>query len=227
MRVDVYQKIYSVIQKKVDDLDKIDQIIAILYNLSEYEVNRLPLKKFQRYADRVTKIVEPKARPRKLLGFRMVDSIEKISLGQYIEVQHFIRSGIVPSLHLIAASITSPFFRRNNPKQHRQVSEYYLARPFAPVYASVCAFLSELSKFNKQFEGLFGEAPEEGERSSTDPFLSNWGWFYSAKKIAEFKSIDFDEALRLPLTEAFTILVYLKDLKTFEDHLNKKAHANY
>jgi hypothetical protein len=225
--VEQYQSIHLIVKEQSDDVEKIVRVISVLYGLTDQEANRLPLGVFKERAAEACKMFDKPltGRPHKRIGLRFIDyNVPQIRFGQYVELQHFLKGGVIENLHFIAASITDPIIGKNNSKDHDRIAEGFKSKPSLPVYASVCKFLSHLNDFNKNFSGLFGSTEEDEEdKREPDPFLNTWGWYFSATKIRDHKMVSMDEVMNIPLIEAFNIMVYMKDLKVFEDSQKKKS----
>ena len=73
-------------------------------------------------------------------------------------------------------------------------------------------FLSTFSKFNNQFETLYGSGSEgSGEAGGgADRFHRDYGWIANAKMVSEFENISLDEAWNLPTMQFLNDLTYLK-----------------
>ena len=219
--VEKYQYINEIGNAPMDEIDKLLYIITSLTDKTEEQINQINIATYNKLqkqvTDRFTKI-EGKAQHR-FKGFRFNYDFKKVTLGQYIEVQHFLKSGQIEALHLIAASITT-----KGKLDHINRGEQILKLPFLPVMHSVAYFIEQFQIFNDKYKGLFGMANEESEvdPAANDDFNNRYGWIYSAKKVAEFEGITLEKAFDLPVIQAFNDLAYLKALSQYEVELQNR-----
>ena len=155
----------------------------------------------------------------KIKGYKFNYDISKVTLGQYIEVQHFVAKGQIENLHLVAGSIC-----KKGEQDHVTRSNAILKLPFLKVLWNVVKFLEEFKKLNENYKGLFGieDIEEEEYKPVTNGFNQQYGWIYSAKKVAEFEGITLEKAFDLPIIQALNDLSYLKALQEYETEINKR-----
>ncbi len=216
--VEKYQYINEINANNPDDLDKLLYLITFLTGKSEQQINNISVKVFNRLAIKVKDRFEniKGTYVNYLRGFRFNYNFKRVTLGQYIEVQHFAKMGQIESLHLIAASMSV-----KGKLSHTQRADKILTLPMLPILYSVGHFLDEFKSFNNNYKGLFGVGEEEGEGEAIE-FNERYGWIYSAKKVAEFEGITLEKAFELPVIQAFNDLAYLKAFSQYEEELNKR-----
>jgi hypothetical protein len=92
------------------------------------------------------------------------------------------------------------------------------------VLFNVKKFIEVIKKLSDEYSGLFGieDMEQEEFKPLTNGFNEQYGWIYSAKKVAEFEGIKLDEAYDLPIIQAFNDLSYLKAHQEYESEINKK-----
>ena len=221
--VEYYQYINEINESEMDELDKVLYIITFLTKSTEEKINKIDLKTFNKLQNQFKKRFEVLTKKGKhtdkIKGFRFIYDMSKITLGQYIEVQHFVAKGQIDNLHLIAASIS-----KKGKLGHIEKADKILKLSFLPVLWNVVKFLEEFKKLNDGYKGLFGieELEEDEYKPVTNAFNEQYGWIYSAKKVAEFEGITLEQAFDLPIIQALNDLSYLKALQEYESEINKR-----
>lgn len=220
--VEKYQYINEIGNSAMSEIDKLLYTITFLTGKTEDEINQISLKTYQRLQADVTKrFAEIKGRARTWYrGFKFNYDFKKVTFGQYIEVQHFLKGGHIDNLHLIAASISTRWGM-----DHVKRGEKILRLPLLPILMSVGKFLEAFKEFNDKYKGLFGISEDdetEQDKTASDAFNDRYGWIYSAKKVAEFEGITLEKAFDLPVIQAFNDLAYLKALSQYEMELQKR-----
>jgi len=219
--VEKYQYINEIGKSQMSEIDKLLYTITFLTGKTEEQINQISLKTYRRLEADVTKLFgNIKGRARNWYrGFRFNYDFKKVTFGQYIEVQHFLKGGHIDNLHLIAASITKRWGM-----DHVKRGEKLLQLPLLPILMSVGKFLEQFKEFNDKYKGLFGISDEDDEQDKTasDAFNDRYGWIYSAKKVAEFEGVTLEKAFDLPVIQAFNDLAYLKALSQYEMELQKR-----
>ena len=112
-----YQRIAAFWDTKNDEVTQIALVVCDLYDLSYDQVNNMNPKKFIKLSKKIERLfLKVNKRP---LFFKLdfTTDATKINLGQFIEVQHFLKMGEVDSMHLVGASIW------NNKKEHKEKAE--------------------------------------------------------------------------------------------------------
>ena len=226
--VEDYQYINEINESDLSEVDKVLFIMMHLAGSTEAEMNKISVKTFLRLEKQLTKRFEVM----KQLGKSVTNigmfvfnyDIHLVTLGQYIEVQHFAKEGHIKNIHLIAASIC-----KNGDMNHMQRADNILKLPFLKVLWNVAKFLEEFKQLNDRYKGLFGiEDTEEDEyKPVTNSFNERYGWIYSAKKVAEFEGITLEQAFELPIVQALNDLSYLKALQEYESEINKRQLSEF
>jgi hypothetical protein len=207
----------------MEDIDKILYTIVALTNSTENEIDNchpMIVMRFQRQLKkRFDELNQTRKECHKLKGFKFNYDIDNVTFGQYIEIQHFLKQGYMANIHLIAASIC-----KKGKMNHKQRGEAILKLPMLPILWNVAKFLETFKEFNDSYKGLFGiENMEEDElKPITNPFNDQYGWIYSAKKVAEFEGITLEKAFDLPVIQAFNDLAYLKAYQSYEAEITKR-----
>jgi hypothetical protein len=207
----------------MDQVDKVLFSMAFLVGKSEQEFDKINKYKFaqlqRQFKQRFEQLNVQGKETERIKDFKFNFDIRKVTLGQYIEVQHFYKGNYLNNLHLIAAS-----FSTCDKLSHVERADKILKLPLLPVLFNVKKFIEVIKKLSDEYSGLFGieEMEEEELKPLTNGFNEQYGWIYSAKKVAEFEGIKLDEAYDLPIIQAFNDLSYLKAHQEYESEINQK-----
>lgn len=221
--VEMYQYINEINESDMSDIDKILYTIVALTSSTENEIdNENPstiIRLQKQLKKRFLELNETRKECRKLKGFKFNYDIEHVTFGQYIEIQHFLRKGHIENIHLIASSIC-----KKGKMNHKQRGEAILKLPMLPILWNVAKFLEVFKEFNDSYKGLFGieDMEEDDLKPITNPFNEQYGWIYSAKKVAEMEGITLEKAFDLPVIQAFNDLAYLKAYQAYENEITKR-----
>lgn len=204
-----FQQVDDINSRPGSDIDKLLFTTCIVFDLTEYELDNLPIKKAAKLIDKVKKIFESKFKslPAKQIGkYKINYDPSVLTFGQYIELSFFLQANPIQKAHYIFSSIVS-----NNAEEHRLRAEYILTRPISEIVASLSTYIENFKEFNAEYKALFGLDEEvTGENTNSNEFNRRYGWIYSASQVAEYERITLDEAFALPIRRAFNDLAFLK-----------------
>lgn len=213
-----------------DELDKILHTACILFDITEYEMSQTRVRKATRLIGKTSKLFAsafPDRAYNRIGRYYINYNIEKMRLGQYVELSHFLQQDAIENAHYILASVAYSPFCKNNSNNHEKVSSYLLKQPISKIAGSLGRLINCFNDFNKGYSGLFGlsENDEEIEEDTqADPFNKQWGWIYSATQVAKHERITLDQAFDLPIRQALNDLAFLKDKNEY-DKQQLKRHA--
>jgi hypothetical protein len=216
-----YQRIAGFWDSENDEVTQIALIVCDLYNLSYDEVNNMEPRKFLKLSKKVEKSFI--GIDKKPLYSRIKLNVDafSITLGQFIEVQHFLKLGEIDSMHLVAASIWE------DKREHKLKAEILLNKNIRYVLKDISAFLLSFANLLNSYKGLFEaeeqnlEGEEDAKVEKPHPFIEQYGWIYSAKQVAEHEGITLDKAFELPVLQAFNTLAYLKSYQSYQKYISK------
>lgn len=211
MTVGQYQRIYEIQETTLDNIERLALIICFLFDKSAQEVDDMPSKKFLKYADRVQKELIIKDQP----GVELEIDATKITLGQFIECQHWLKSDPIEVIHLIAASI------KEGIKNHTEDAELFIKSNIGLIYNQVSLFVQSFHDLISSYKGLFGDQ-DQNDTDKPHVFIEQYGWIFSAKQVAEHEGINLDQAFDLPIIQALNDLAYLKSKQAYDRYLMKK-----
>lgn len=214
-----YQQLEEINNRDIPDLDKTFFSACVIFDMTEYQFDQLPLKKAMRYVRKVERIIksELKINPNKKVGkFRMQYDPSKLTFGQFIELVFFLQSPM-KNAHYTTASIVS-----KDADTHKQRADYFLSLPVRKILGCLQKFIQNFEAFQKEYKSLFGLDTEVvGEQAPVNQFNKRYGWIYAASQVAEYERISLDQAFALPIRRALNDLAYLKAKVKYESELLK------
>jgi len=218
MTLQQYQRIASFYNQSDDEITQVALIVCDMFNLSHEEVDNMQPKTFIKYSNKVTKQFK-KLGKKPLLGrLKLETDATKITLGQFIEVQHFLKQGEIDAMHLVTASILS------DSRQHQVKADLLLKKHIRLILADYTTFLQSFAELLQGYKGLFESdevVEEDGKMEKPHSFIEQYGWIYSAKQVAQHEGITLDKAFDLPILQAFNALAYLKSEQAYQKYINK------
>jgi len=114
-------------------------------------------------------------------------------------------------------------------RDHVYKSELISNMPANYVLNDIMKFINSFNDLINSYKGLF-EIQDEMESDDDDEiktyeepheFISKFGWFFSAKQIAEHEGIKLEDAYNLPIIQALNDLAYLKSEQSYKNKKNK------
>lgn len=214
-----YQRVSAFWNEGDDEVSQIAWVVMDMYGMTYDEVDQMEPKLFLKYSDRAAKQFRNIDKRPFWSRFKFETDASKITLGQFVEIQHFIKMGQVDAMHLVGASIW------NDKRPHVEKAEILLKTNIRHVLQDISRFYLSFGEFINSYKGLFeaeeNEDDEEIKPEKPHPFIDQYGWIYSAKQVADHEGITLDAAFDLPVVQAFNALAYLKAFQSFQKHLNK------
>lgn len=228
MTVKQYQDIARSYAGTDDPIEQIALAVCHVYSLTVDEVDGMRKAEFLRYSAGMTRTMQRiNSRPWYYRKILQTDAT-KITLGQFVEVQHWAKDGEADSVPLIAASVLK---KRG---QHKKDVERILRMNIRRVRQDVTAFMESFNDLVLSYSGLFEqkeldpdateeeiEAREKEQALAVHPFIDRYGWIFSAKQIATFEGIALDQAYELPIIQALNDLAYLKEEVDYKAKQNR------
>ena len=218
MTLQQYQRIAGFYNQSDDEITQVALIVCDIFNFTHDEVDNMQPAKFIKYSNKVTKRFK-KLGKKPLFGrLKLQTDAKKITLGQFIEVQHFLKQGEIDAMHLVTASIW------NDLRPHDIKADILLKKHIRLILADYTAFLQSFAELLQGYKGLFESdevIEDEGKMEKPHPFLEQYGWIYSAKEVAQHEGITLDKAFELPILQAFNALAYLKSEQSYQKYINK------
>ena len=217
MTLKQYQRIAGFYNQSDDEITQVALIVCDMFNLSHDEVDNMQPKEFIKYSNKVTKQFKKLGKKPYFRRLKLETDAKKITLGQFIEVQHFLKQGEIDAMHLVTASIWG------NSKAHDVKADLLLKKHIRLILADYTAFLQSFAELLQGYKGLFEseEVEEDGKMEKPHPFIDQYGWIYSAKEVAQHEGITLDKAFDLPILQAFNALAYLKSEQSYQKYINK------
>jgi hypothetical protein len=210
-----YQRIHEINQTTLDNIERIAFTICYLFDKSEEYVNELTTERFTRYIDKLNRALQIKKPWVHLITFE--SDATKITLGQFIECQYWLKHDPIQSIHLIGASILK------KREDHIKDAEVLLTVEVNQILPAVEIFIKSFKALIASYKGLFGEPLPEGEESEKPHvFIDQYGWIFSAKQVADHNGITIDQAYELPVIHALNDMSYLKSKQQYDKWLAKQ-----
>lgn len=148
-------ELHKLSQLEIDDIEKSEKAISIIYGLTERQVGDLPVSKFKDLSTKAASFLmaEIPGKPKKTIKvgknkYRIVYDPTKLRQRQYVEILHF-GSNPIENMHLIMASIVQPVtwfgVRKNKAEDHEKLAEDLLQAKVCDLYHA-CVFFCKLFK---------------------------------------------------------------------------------
>jgi hypothetical protein len=173
LTIEDYQHIYGIIvDESLNDFDKEVKLVALVNELTEEEVDNLPIDKFKSMKDSLNFLNDGKIEGKlksiiKANGNKYQISLDafKITYGQYVDLTSFMgaNGGLVGNLHLVMASLAMPV-KRNwlgipyvdgyGSKPHNEVADDMLKANFADCHNTCiffCKLINDLTKVTVRY----------------------------------------------------------------------------
>lgn len=217
MKLAEYQRLASLYDPSNDELSQIALIICDMFGLSYQEVDSLSARTFLKYSKKVSRAFGNVLKRPWYIRNRFNTDATKITLGQFVEVQHFVKMGEHESLHLIGASIHKARGKENY--NHNKAADKLLNINVRYVLSDIKSFMLSYTELLKSYAGLFEtdiEDVEEGAMpSKPHPFIERYGWLFSARQVAKDAGVTLEQAMEMPIIEALNTLAYLKSEQSY------------
>ncbi len=151
--VQQFQQLHKVSTSNDSDEDKSVQAVAILYNMTEAQVDDMDLLQFKKLCAKTAAVLDISQIPGKpetrIGNYKIVYNPAKLKHRQYVEINHWVDNQI-ENMHLIMASLVVPikwnfWTSPNKSEHHEQYATDILQQPFYKVYQA-CVFFCELYK---------------------------------------------------------------------------------
>lgn len=222
-----FQKIEAVNQKKeMSDIDKTLFSTCIVFDMTEYQLDNLPINKVNRLAAEMTKIfaIELKPKPQKRIGkYFLSYDISSMRFGQYKELSFYLSNNYIQNAHKIMASISSAWRKKNTSDYHTERASFFLAKSIVKIIGCLSLVVEKFAAFNKEYNWLFGlDKDTHDEQAQNDFFNKRYGWFYASEQVAAYRRIELEAVDNMNIREVFNDLAYLKAKTKYEAELFKK-----
>jgi hypothetical protein len=218
MTLKQYQRIAGFYNQSDDEITQVALIVCDMFGFSHDEVDNMQPKTFIKYSNKVTKKFKKLGKKPYFGRLKLQTDAKKITLGQFIEVQHFLKLGEIDAMHMVTASIW------DDSRQHNVKADLLLKKHIRLILADYTAFLQSFAELLQGYKGLFESdevVEEDGKMEKPHPFIEQYGWIYSAKEVAQHEGITLDKAFDLPILQAFNALAYLKSEQSYQKYINK------
>lgn len=228
LTLEKYQQLEAIAKDNtLEDIDRSLFSICAMYDLTEEKLDSYKAKRVLYMADKVNKLFSKPMKfkaPKHINIYRINYAIEKITFGQYLELIYFLKNAdVLNKAHYITATMAKTFINR----EHIDKANYFVKCEADTVIGAAIQIKSNFDVFNTvKFKALlydsYAEMPSADSSKIAKWFSTNFGWFFSAKSVAEFEGITLEQAYKLPVTRALNDLMFLKAKGRYDYHLATK-----
>lgn len=175
-----YQALYPVITSKdLTPFDREVQVVSILHNITETQIDHLPLDKYKQLRAECSFIhTDIPGKPKKYIKgkkrrYKVVYQVDKIPFSRYAEIQQFkgeTEKQYIDNLHMVVASMVVPMRRRfgiwvvdrYDAGAHGDYAEDLLESSFVDVFHTVVFFYHLYTALIKTMSGyMIGQMMKE------------------------------------------------------------------
>lgn len=216
MTVDKFQRVYSIQSITTDETEKVCLMLSEVFGLDYTELMLNEVKGVDKYIKRLNKKIETK---QGLFSLKLITDAQKITLGQFIECQHWLKSDPILNLHLIAASILK------KRKEHKLDADRILNVDIKRVHDKVYKFIESFRQLIESYSGLFEieeDIEDKPKRRSQHIFPERYGWMFSAKEVADYEGVKLNDAYEINIIQALNTMSYLKSKASYEKWQSKQ-----
>lgn len=217
MKVSDYQKLYDILESvDVDETDKAAYCICYVLGYKPEKVDKFSSRQFNRNWVKAQYRIQYAAKP--LLFNRINTDATKITFGQFIEVMHWMKSGVIESAHLIYATM-------RNTKNHKQAADKALKTNVRKVLPNVLEFMQSFDALLKRYSKLFEQPVHDPEAKPEPPhpFIERFGWQYAAIRLKDLHGFKLHDAYNLGVIEALNNLSMLKSQQQYEEYMTNNG----
>lgn len=190
--------------KDINEDDKVFHSLCIMEDISPIKLNEMNPKKVVKMIEQMgRKFSKINTKPIKAINFRFKIKTNITTFGRYMEMIHFFQNGEYENAHHIIASCCYGMGYT-----HKRASLWALSMKASIALTHLKSIAESLNEFNKGYRFLFDSGGSS--EGAADDFSKNFGWFYSASKLAEYERIPLEEVYNMPASKALHGLCYLK-----------------
>lgn len=146
--VQQYQQLYAI--GKADSQDKDMQLVSCLTGLTLTQVEEMRLDDFNSVCRLISSLFTalPDQKPRRWVqvsgrSYRVIYNPRQLSPGKYVEIQTWLKGGVIENMDKIMASLLEPAWWNRHKATHPQLCEGVKDLKFIAVY-STCVFFCRL-----------------------------------------------------------------------------------
>lgn len=205
-----FQELHQASLTNLDEIDKSILLVQIFTDKSEYEINRMPIKKFNRLCARINKSFDTISKefitdkPKNLIKangkwYWLNFEINELTAGRYVETATF-GTDVIGNLHKLMATMCTPMKwtwkglvpDKYNSEHHAKYSEDMLEADFNHAYQACVFFYAVFNESMKSLQSsLEGDQMEKemlnlhlmNFRNLMDGYLTP-NWFQNLKTSA-------------------------------------------
>ena len=228
-----YIEIFQLQENEFESLlDYEIEILSILMDEDPETFLDLDFDELNKVIDQVKWLkVQPRNRIKKELNDYSLINIDKLKLGEFIDLEHFFSNNYVTNLPKICAIVyrrtkvndwNERVFEPYDFDLNERADEFY-GFSVADVYEIIPIYLKWRENFMNVYSNLFEPVisepdedeeldPEDLKAEQEEAKFKRWSWEQTIYNLANEDITKFEEVLRLPVVFAFNILAMKKDL---------------
>lgn len=198
----------------LDDQDKLFFAVCVVFDYTEYELDKTDVKKVFRMCMKVTRMLQKEMNQK---SYKKIGVYEPnydpstYTLGQFISLSTWSQQ-YISNAHKILSTITQPGIDIGNQDER---ADYFLSVPMNRTVGSIKYFMENFRAFLSKYKRSFG-LDKNADVDDSHPFMTKWGWIYSATRVALHNGVSLDEAMQFNVKQAFNDLAYLKAKDSFD-----------
>lgn len=201
----------------MDDISHMALIACSLYGYSEDYVDNMKPTKALKLFKKVGKQVARCEKPYLFFTHKMQIDAFKLTFGQFIEINHWLKGGEIESYHLIAASAIGS-------DNHKILADKILHQDVRRILLPVRKLLHSYAELLAAYSNLFEieKVESEGESEPSHPFIEQYGWLFTAKQVSEHLGLNVNDVYNIGIIEAFNTMAYLKTFNQYQEWQSQK-----
>lgn len=153
-----YQQLYTISRSDDDDIEKSIQLVSVLTGKPRWDVENISVQEFRTISAEIAVILSAQSTstiPKRIIKLKgkkylVEHNPRKISAGQYITLQHFLKGNMIDNLHSLFACLLTPYKLfgkgKHNGADHELISIAIQDLNFCHVHATCVFFLTLYEK---------------------------------------------------------------------------------
>jgi hypothetical protein len=173
LTVGEYQQLYAIHTSKEDELDRAVMSVAIITGKPRWEVEDMDLDKFRDISRSIVVLFTGMSAPEQPITgielngkrYKVCLNPRKIKYSQYVDIQGFLKGGIIENLHKLFASLLVDSKGKYSGEDHEEIATAIQECNFSVIH-STCVFFSLL--WNNSIKALVPFLNEEIRKTQTN-----------------------------------------------------------
>jgi len=177
--IQAFQALNEIADSPLSDLQKSIEFVKVLTNKTDFEVETMSSRKFNRICNFINKKMQKwndktlEGKPKKIIvvkgkAYKLNYDILQVNAGRYVEVMEFSKENAVANLHKILASIVTPLkltlrgYKElpYKAEDHERIANEMLHADYDDVFHALVFFYAVL-KMSIENMSTYGKSPQE------------------------------------------------------------------